>query len=226
MTSSSPCPYLPAREEQRLLTFLDSPAKAQALPLLLQNGFRRSQHMAYRPACAQCQACKSVRIRLADFALGKSERRVLRKNAALRVAHAPAVATDDLFQLFTRYQTARHAQSEMAQMTRHDFAQMIEEHTGHARLMLAEEEGRTIAAMLYDALPDGRSAVYSFFDPLLHARSLGSWMILHMAQETRAAGKEYLYLGYWVAGSPKMDYKAQFRPLEIFSGTRWVPFNP
>ncbi len=223
LTAPAPCPYLTGLEEQRVLTILETPAQAAALPSLLQNGFRRSQQILYRPHCATCRACISVRLRLRDFTPDAGHRRILRKNAYLHTKHVDAVSSAEIYDLFRRYQQSRHADSEMAAMDASDLAQMIEQHTGHARLLTARDDaGQLAAVMLYDDLPDGRSAVYSFFDPDLSAQSPGTWMILHMAADTRAIHKSYLYLGYWIAASPKMAYKAHFQPLEMMQNSRWV----
>lgn len=222
LTAPAPCPYLSGLEEQRVLTILETPQHAAALPALLQNGFRRSQQILYRPNCSTCQACVSVRLRLRDFTPDAGQRRILRKNAGLHAAHGSAVCSGEIYDLFQRYQQSRHADSDMAAMGEDDLAQMIEQHTGHARLMTARDDAGALAAvMLYDDLPDGRSAVYSFFDPALSAQSPGTWMILHMAADTAAAGKPYLYLGYWIAASRKMAYKAHFQPLEMLRDNKW-----
>ncbi|MDP2206346.1 MAG: arginyltransferase [Alphaproteobacteria bacterium] len=227
LTAELPCPYLDGLEERRVLTLLDTPAKSAALPLLLQSGFRRSQNMVYRPQCRACSACRSVRLRLADFTPDAGLRRILRKNENLHTAESPAKSSPALFDLFRRYQHSRHADGEMAQMTEADFAAMLEQHTGHARMMTVFDTQKNPAgAMLYDDLPEGVSAVYSFFDPALSAQSPGTWMILQLAAQAAQAGKDYLYLGYWIAASRKMAYKARFQPLEVFHGSGWEDLAP
>lgn len=226
LTADTPCPYLPNLRERRILTFLETPPQTRALPLLLQSGFRRSQNMLYRPHCASCKACKSVRLRLGDFTPDTAERRILRKNKHLTAAHGAALSSPALHDLFSRYQLSRHADGGMAGMTESDLRAMIEEHTGHARLMTAADgTGRIVCAMLYDDIPDGVSAVYSFFDPALSAQSLGTWMIVTLATWAQAQGKDYLYLGYWIAASRKMAYKARFQPLEILLENGWTDFS-
>jgi len=225
LTAESPCPYLPNLQERRVLTFLDKKT-APALNPLLQNGFRRSQNMLYRPHCAACKACKSVRLRLSGFTPDAAARRILRKNENLTPVHGDALSSPVLFDLFHRYQQSRHADGGMADMGANDLRDMIEQHTGHARLMTAADDtGAIVCAMLYDDMQDGVSAVYSFFDPALSARSLGTWMILSLAAAAQARGKDYLYLGYWIAASRKMAYKARFQPLEILLENEWKDFN-
>ncbi|MDY0009688.1 MAG: arginyltransferase [Bdellovibrionales bacterium] len=229
LTAPAPCPYLPAQEEQRLLTFLDTPEKHAAMPALLRAGFRRSQNMLYRPHCPNCNACRSVRLRLHDFTPDAGQRRIGRKNASLHTTHETAQSSPEIaeiFDLFTRYQHSRHADGDMAHMTAADLADMIAEHTGHARMMMMRDSQNNLAAaMLYDALPDGASAVYSFFDPALSAQSPGTAMILQLAEDTRKHGLPYLYLGYWIAASRKMQYKSRFQPLEILVENAWKEFD-
>lgn len=226
LTAETPCPYLDGFAERRVLTLLDTPAKTAALPLLLRSGFRRSQNMLYRPQCRTCSACRSVRLRLADFKPDAGLRRISRKNENLHTTDGTAESRPPLFDLFHRYQESRHADGEMAQMTEADFTAMLEEHTGHARLMsVFDTQKNPVGAMLYDDLPDGVSAVYSFFDPGLSAQSPGTWMILQLAAQAAQAGKEYLYLGYWIAASRKMAYKARFQPLEVFTENKWQDFD-
>jgi arginyl-tRNA--protein-N-Asp/Glu arginylyltransferase len=226
LTAETPCPYLDGLDERRVLTFLDTPEKAAALPLLLQSGFRRNQNMLYRPQCRACNACRSVRLRLKDFAPDAGQRRVLRRNADLHPQYGAAQSNAALYNLFLRYQQSRHADGEMAQMAEADLAAMIGQHTGHARLMTVfDAQKNPVAAMLYDNLPDGFSAIYSFFDPALSPQSPGTWMILQLAAQAAAEGKAYLYLGYWIAASRKMAYKARFQPLEILLENEWKDFS-
>jgi leucyl-tRNA---protein transferase len=227
LTAEAPCPYLSGFAERRVLAVLDTPGRAAALPLLIQNGFRRNQTVLYRPQCAACSACLSLRLRLRDFTHDAGQRRIWRKNADLVATEDAAASTPALFDLFRRYQQSRHAESEMARMTADDLAAMIGLHTGHARLMTVFDARETlVGAMLYDALPDGESAVYSFFDPAYAAQSPGTWMILKRAALAAAQGKDYLYLGYWIAGSRKMSYKSRFRSLEVFRAGGWEDFSP
>lgn len=227
LTAPAPCPYLSGLMEQRIFTLLETPVQGQALPMLLHSGFRRSQQLVYRPHCTQCRACISVRMRLKDFTPTASQRRILRRNSDLHVTHDAAISSAEIYGLYRRYQDSRHSGGEMAQMDAHDLDQMIARHTGQAQLMCARaDDGQLVAVMLYDDLPDGRSAVYSFFDPDMNRRSLGTWMILRMAEDTGAVDKPYLYLGYWIKASRKMAYKAQFQPLEMLQDRHWVDMPP
>ena len=232
VTAPQPCPYLEGRMERKLFTALQGENAERLNDALSKQGFRRSQNVLYRPSCGECSACLSARIRVADFKPGRTERRTLRRNAALRRNATSPWATDEQFTLFRRYLDSRHADGGMADMDTFEFAAMIEETPIRSRVVEYTrppergESGRPLAAVcLTDILDDGLSMVYSFYDPDLAHRSLGTWIILDHIQIAREAGLPYVYLGYWVPGSRKMGYKARFDALEIYKGGRWQPIG-
>ncbi len=231
LTAPSPCPYLPGREERKVFAHLplsDGPGVNDALT---QVGFRRSQNIAYRPACEACDACISARIPAADYPFSRSQRRVLDKNEDLSRHLVEAEATMEQFDLLRRYLLARHAQGGMADMTWPDYVAMVEDtavrtHLIEYRLPSGDRgPGDLLACVLVDILGDGLSLVYSFYDPTLARRSLGSFVILDHVVQARLAELDYVYLGYWVPGSPKMDYKANYRPIEVLRSGGWVRIN-
>ena len=220
------CPYLSGRAERKLIVELAGAAAADFYDDLSRAGFRRSQGFAYRPACPQCLACVPVRIAVERFAHSRSTRRVRNANRALSGRLVAARATPEQYQLFTAYQRSRHRDSEMAAMTYADYRSMVEDTP--LRTVVAEfrdGDGALVAASLLDRLDDGISAVYSFYDPAHHRRSLGTWCILWLVEECRRQGLAYVYLGYWIAESPKMAYKARFPAIERLSQSGWVPLS-
>jgi arginine-tRNA-protein transferase len=194
---------------------------------LTQVGFRRSQNIAYRPSCETCEACVSARIPVADYCFSRSERRTLDRNEDLRRHLVEAEATTEQFDLLRRYLSHRHADGGMADMTWPDFVAMVEDSAVRTHMIEYRQTaddgrpGELIGCVLVDLLHDGLSMVYSFYDPELTRRSLGSFMILDHVRQATLLGAPYVYLGYWVAGSPKMAYKARFSPLEILRGNSW-----
>ena len=221
LTAPSPCPYLPDREERKVFAHLplsDGPGVNDALT---QVGFRRSQNIAYRPACEACDACISARLPVGEYTFSRSERRVLERNADLSRHLVEAEATMEQFDLLRRYLLARHAQGGMADMTWPDYVAMVEDTAVRTHLIeyrLPSDDrgpGDLAACVLVDILGDGLSLVYSFYDPTIAKRSLGSFVILDHVIQARLAELAYVYLGYWVPGSVKMDYKARFRPIEL-----------
>lgn len=231
LTAPSPCPYLPGKRERKIFTSLDG-FDAEALHDALTNvGFRRSQNIAYRPSCEGCDACISARVPVERFTFSRRWRKIMARNADLTRVLRPAQATEEQFLLLRRYLNSRHAAGGMADMTFGDYAAMVEETAVHTHIVEyrhtdPDVRGQLAGAALVDVLGDGLSMVYSFFDPDLTRRSLGAYTILDHIQQARAAGFAHLYLGYWIPGSSKMDYKASFRPLELLLGGEWRLFEP
>ncbi len=223
VTAPQPCPYLAGRMERKLFTALQGDTAEKLNDSLSKQGFRRSQNVLYRPSCSDCNACLSARIDVRRFAPSKSQRRALRRNDNL-VRHASSPwATEDQFSLFRRYLDARHADGGMADMDIFEFAAMVEETPIRSRVVeYTDGKGGPLKAVcLTDVLDDGVSMVYSFYEPELQKKSLGTWMILDHVEIAREAGLPYVYLGYWVPGSSKMGYKAQFSALEVYRRGRW-----
>lgn len=222
LSSIDTCPYLTGQSEQKLLARLQGKLAVPLYDRLIQNGFRRSRDWAYRPRCPSCTACTPVRVRVEDFRAGRSWRRVLRQNSGLRAKRRPAHFQEEHWQLFRSYLDSRHGESEMAGMDREDYRAMVTESPVETLLLAwCDEADRTIAVCLVDEVVDGFSAVYSFFEPGLAKRSLGSFMILGLIERALRTGRPYVYLGYWVDGGRKMAYKRRFRPLEAFGREGW-----
>ena len=222
-TVSVPCPYLPMRTEQKLVVELRSTDIADLHTELSRAGFRRSHHLAYRPACRDCNACVPVRINTAGFKPTRSMKRTWRNFEHLRASFHRPVASDEHFALFQRYVGLRHSESEMALMEHDDFAAMLQDSPVDTLVMsLRDENERLVGACLCDRLNDGISAVYSYFDPLVKG-SLGSHIIIRLVQAMAAAGKPHVYLGYWIDGSETMAYKSRFPGVEGLIDGRWQP---
>ena len=228
VTAPQACPYLEGRMERKLFTALQGDHAQRLNDTLSKQGFRRSQNVLYRPSCAECSACLSARIRVADFVPNRTQKKILRKNMHLRRNATSPWATEDQYQLFRRYLDNRHADGGMADMDIFEFAAMIEETPIRSRVIeytrpaATGERGRPLSAVsLTDVFDDGLSMVYSFYDPDLVGDSLGTYLILDHIDIAREAGLPYVYLGYWVPGSRKMGYKARFSALEIYKGGVW-----
>ncbi|WP_397541453.1 arginyltransferase [Roseovarius salis] len=223
VTAPQPCPYLEGRMERKLFTALQGDQAQKLNDSLSKQGFRRSQNVLYRPSCADCAACLSARINVADFTPSKSQKRTLRRNRHLDRRATSAWATEEQYELFRTYLEDRHADGGMADMDAFEFAAMIEETPIRTRVVeyTDSESGELVAVCLTDVLDDGLSMVYSFYDPALPRQSLGTYVILDHVDVARDAGLPYVYLGYWVPGSPKMGYKAAFSGLEVYSSGEW-----
>lgn len=224
-TSSQPCPYLDGFIERKVITELGGAAPQALYNNLSRAGFRRSHQLAYRPACPTCTACLPVRVDVAGFVQGRSIKRLATANADLMVETVGPHGSVEQFRLFTRYQLARHAESDMANMGFSDYRAMIEDSPVSTRLVtLRERTGNLVGVCLTDDLDDGASAVYSFYDPDQPKRSLGTWLVVELIRRAQALGRPYVYLGYWIAGSRKMAYKTRFQPLEALGANGWAPF--
>ena len=204
---------------------------------LTQVGFRRSQNIAYRPACEACRACVSVRILADQFEPTKSMKRVLAANGDLVAREYAAEPSTEQFTLFRKYLDSRHQQGGMSDMSVLDYAMMVEDTHVNTRVIeyrIREEgdgvqrrpTGKLIATALTDVMADGLSMVYSFYDPEEDHRSLGTWMILDHIRRAKAKGLPHVYLGYWVEGSRKMTYKTRFLPQEHLLHQGWTLYQP
>lgn len=228
LTAPSPCPYLPERFERKVFAHLPLSDGAAVNDSLTQVGFRRSQNIAYRPACEACSACVSARIPVADYLFSRSERKVLSRNDDVQRNLVEAEATMEQFDLLRRYLVARHADGGMAEMTWPDYVAMVEDTAVRTHIIEYRVRsknggpGDLIACALVDLMSDGLSLVYSFYDPTLSRRSLGSFVILDHVIQAGLTTLPYVYLGYWVRGSEKMAYKVRFSPIELLRPDGWT----
>lgn len=232
LTAPSPCPYLPGRIERKVFTHLVGERAPYIHESLSGGGFRRSQSIAYRPACEGCRQCVPTRVLAHRFQPTKNMRRIRNRNKDLIGEDLPNAPTAEQHSLFRRYVDSRHGDGGMIAMTVLDYAMMVEDSHVETRLIeyrrrgpdsgiTGRGEGELIAVVLYDRLSTGLSMVYSFFEPEEEKRSLGTFVILDMIARANKAGLPHCHLGYWVKGSPKMDYKSRFRPQERLTGTGW-----
>lgn len=223
VTAPQPCPYLQGRMERKLFTALQGENAQRLNDSLSHQGFRRSQNVLYRPSCADCSACLSSRIDVAKFTPSRSQKRIARRNIHLDRRATSPWATEEQFDLFRLYLENRHADGGMADMDVFEFAAMIEETPIRSRVVeyTDQDSGELAGVSLTDVLIDGLSMVYSFYLPDLQRQSLGTYLILDHIEIAREAGLPYVYLGYWVPGSPKMGYKSRFSGLEVFMGGDW-----
>lgn len=222
LTPGGPCPYLPGKVERKVFARLGGNLAQPLSEALTHSGFRRSQSIAYRPACDGCNACVSVRIRVADFVPSRNQKRIVKRSADLTRSEVMPEATREQFALLRTYLDSRHPGGGMSDMGLFDYVAMVEETPVQTHIVeYRQPDGTLMAGALTDRLKDGLSMVYSFFHPGEEARSLGTYMILDHVEAARAAGLPYVYLGYWVRGSDKMDYKIRFSPLEALGQNGW-----
>ncbi len=226
LSAPHPCSYLPDRQSNTLFADPDQPMDMASYGELLRYGFRRSGKMVYAPRCEDCQQCVSVRVPVADFSLRRSQRRVLRVNSDLRTRVAPADFNPAHYALYRRYTAARHQGGDMSEASATEYLDFLRTDWCSTCFIEFLLDGRLVAVAVTDLPADGLSAVYTFFDPILANRSLGTYAILHQIEYARSLDLRHLYLGYWVRDSRKMAYKIDFRPIELWRDGQWQRLEP
>jgi arginyl-tRNA--protein-N-Asp/Glu arginylyltransferase len=230
VSSPAPCPYLEGKSERKVFTELKGPHADALNDALGRIGFRRSQTVAYRPSCLDCSACVSVRVVTKEFAPSNTQKRNIKRNGDLVATICRPWSTNEQYELLQSYLGVRHPGGGMTAMDEVDFADMVE-HTPVTSYVIEYREpsadgvtpGRLVGACLTDRQADGLSMIYSFYDPDHAERSgLGNYIILDHIQRAADMGLDYVYLGYWVQGSPRMQYKVRYRPLERLTRDGWA----
>ena len=233
LTAPAPCPYIEGQMERKVFTHLVGDRARIAHDDLSQGGFRRSQNIAYRPACENCRACVATRVLVDRFTPTRNMRRILKRNSDLVGNLTLNAPTSEQYSLFRRYIDSRHGDGGMAGMSVLDYAMMVEDShvdtnmiefrkRGPDSAITGMGAGDLVAVVLFDRLSTGLSMVYSFFDPAEDKRSIGTFLILDHIERARREGLAHCHLGYWVKGSSKMEYKARFLPQERLATGGWV----
>lgn len=220
------CSYLDHRLARSVFVDPQMPIDAARYGTWLDLGFRRSGGYVYRPACGSCQECRPVRLPVAAFRPDRGQRRCLKRNADLRVTVETELSAEH-YELYRRYLHVRHPGGGMDPEDREAFRAFLSSAWGYTEILSVRDgAGRLLAGAVADRVPQGLSAVYTYFEPDLPGRSLGTYAILAEIERARTQRLPYLYLGYWVKGSNKMDYKRKFRPLEVLGASGWRTANP
>lgn len=228
LTGEHPCSYLDGLQARTLFVDPATRLDEATYQRLVDQGFRRSGAHVYRPACRDCARCIPVRLPVRDFAPNRSQRRTWQRNAPdIAVSDGPAAFREEQFDLYRRYLSARHADGAMAEEASEESYRrfLVEPWGGTTRFIELRLGKRLVGVAVTDVLERGLSAVYTFFDPQLGARALGTFGVLTQIQAARRLGHPYLYLGYWIAASRKMAYKERFRPIEAWDGQHWRRFE-
>ncbi len=220
-----PCAYLPGQTANSAYLDADLTPSPALYSRLVEQGFRRSGALVYRPHCRNCAACIPIRIPTARFVPDRSQRRNLRNNADLKVTRKPPEFAEEHYRLFRRYLAARHGDGAMANLSAQEYIGFLGSDWANTSFVEFKAKDRLLAVAVMDRLDRGLSAVYTFFDPAQAARGLGTQAVLWQIGEARRLGLEWLYLGYWIGDCRKMSYKTRFRPLEALIGEHWKGFE-
>ena len=224
-TAPHPCSYLEGQEATTLFVEPSTTLTSEQVVKLAESGFRRSGRYTYRPHCAKCTACISVRVPIASFQPKRRQIRTLKKNKDVSFIARTPVLDEVRYDLYHRYIEARHADGDMYPPSPSQYESFLASSSDHAFFLEARLEERLIAVTLFDEIPEnGLSAIYSFFDPdpQFDSRSLGRLMVLQLIEIARGLDLPYLYLGCWIRDSKKMAYKNEYRPIEMLINSRWI----
>ncbi|NOY67393.1 MAG: arginyltransferase [Gammaproteobacteria bacterium] len=221
-TPEHQCSYL--EDKQAITLFADPSAELDnhTYSTLSQYGFRRSGKHVYRPSCVTCSACVPIRIPTARFTRSRSQKRVWRANQDIEASLLGAEFREEQHALYNKYIQSRHPDGGMNDPDPDKYIEFLTSDWSVTRFIEFRLDSKLVAVAVLDLLEDGISAVYTFFDPELKQRSLGTLGILWSIEFARESGREWLYLGYLIKDCPKMSYKMQFQPQQSFIQGHWV----
>lgn len=226
LSTEQQCSYLPDRRSASVFADPEGFMSTKLYSVLINHGFRRSADFVYRPHCHNCNACKPTRIPVEDFNANRSQNRIWKKNKDLAVFEKKPEFNEEHFELYKKYVHARHSEGEMDHNNPERYFEFLNSSWCNTRFVEFRLQNKLIAVAVTDHLTNGLSALYTFFDPELSNRSLGTYAILWQIKRCKQINKNWLYLGYWIDESKKMQYKKNFRPLEIFQNDQWILLNP
>ncbi len=215
------CPYLEGEQSASIIVDPDHIIGVDLFATLSRSGFRRSGEMLYAPKCPSCKACVSVRIPVAQFNPSRNEKRVWKKNNDLTVQIENVNFNQAQFDLYLRYQRARHADSSMCDDDPSKYIGFIESKFSKSKFVCFYLQDKLVGVSVIDQFAGGLSAVYTFYEPAMAERSLGTFAVLYLVRLAQVKEIPYVYLGYWIEESQKMGYKIKFQPLEGFINRVW-----
>ena len=224
-TAPHPCSYLEDEEATTVFVEPSTDLSADQIVKLAESGFRRSGRYTYRPQCANCTACISVRVPVDSFNPKRRQVRTFKRNQDVSFSARTPILDEERYSLYKRYIETRHADGDMYPPSRSQYQSFLASNQEHAFFLEARIDEKLVAVTLFDEIPsNGLSAIYTFYEPnpQFDCRSLGRLMVLQLIEVARGLGLPYVYLGYWIRDSKKMVYKTEYRPIEMLINSRWI----
>lgn len=221
VTHPHPCSYLPGQQASTAFVDPQVSIDTHLFTRLAEIGFRRSGSHVYRPQCKHCQACIATRLPVQDFKPDRNQLRCLRRNADLDIRQIASIDRDDCYALYEKYINTRHGDGDMYPASREQYREFLCVEWPAVFYLAYYCNNRLVAVSVCDRFDNGHSAVYTFFDPDEHKRSLGVFAVLNQIARAQLEGLGYLYLGYWIKDCTKMRYKLDYRPIELLLNGRW-----
>ena len=221
LSNTENCSYVDNKKERKIFTIMDNPNNADEYESLIKFGFRRSHNILYNQVCDSCNLCKSIRINCVNFNPSKSQKRVIKKNYGIYEKKLKARPSLKQFELFKKYLKFKHDKSEMNEMNYYDYKKMMEAPGIETEIYEYYYEKKLVACVISDFLDDSISMVYSFYSEEILKNSIGKYMILDHLELAKNLNKNYVYLGYWVEGCNKMDYKSKFNSSQVLMNSKW-----
>lgn len=225
-THPHPCSYL--ESEQATTLFIDPEAEitGELFNALAEAGFRRSGPHIYRPHCERCNACIPARIPVELFSMKRKQRRIWNRNRDIRISEVADIKGQEYFDLYCRYITERHYDGDMFPPGREQYEGFLTDDFGLTRFYsFRDADNKLLAVAVVDIMESGISAIYTFYDPAESQRSLGGYAILWQIELARSLNLPYVYLGYWIKECRKMQYKIEYRPLQLLINRKWLTLN-
>ena len=222
LSNTEPCPYLSNRDEKKIFLIMNDINKSNEYEFLIKNGFRRSHNILYNQVCTSCNLCRSIRINVKKFTLSKNNKRILNKNKNLFIKKLSDSPTEEQFILFKKYLKFKHHDSEMNEMSFDDYCKMFNPPGIITKIYEYYYQDKLVGCVISDFLEGALSMVYSFYSDSFLKNSLGKYIIIDHFRLAKEINKKYVYLGYWVEGSSKMDYKNSFNSSEVLIDNTWT----
>lgn len=225
LTEKHSCSYLNGKSAQPAFVHPAFGMTTAIYSELIRQGFRRSGDEVYSPHCPDCSACIPARLNVSEFSPSRSQKRCLQKNINTQVVVKPPVFDKAHYEMFLRYQSARHQDGSMAKSNKNDYLSFLKSNWCDTHFVEFSINDELAAVAVVDDLGNDLSAVYTFFEPKFSAYGLGVYAVLWQIGWAKELQREFLYLGFWIKQCRKMSYKSDYQPLQTLKDKQWTTQN-